>query len=41
MKKTDIKKGWDSFLGWQGWEATARFCVKGWNASASFCAPVM
>lgn len=37
MKKTDIKKGWDSFLGWQGWEATARFCVKGWNASASFC----
>ena len=37
MMTPDFKKGWESFLGWKGWKATARFCVKGWNATASFC----
>ena len=31
MKKPDMKKGWDAFLRWKGWKATACFCVKGWN----------
>ena len=31
MKKPDIKKGWDAFLRWKGWKATASFCIKGWN----------
>ena len=37
MKTPDFKKGWASFLGWKGWKATARFCVRLWNASAAFC----
>ena len=37
MKTPDFKKGWDSFLGWKGWKATARFCVTGWKATAAFC----
>ena len=37
MKKPDFKKGWASFLGWKGWKATARFCVRLWNATAAFC----
>ena len=31
MKKPDFKKGWEAFLRWKGWKATASFCVKGWN----------
>ena len=37
MKKPDFKKGWESFLRWKGWKATAHFCVTGWNATVSFC----
>ena len=31
MKKLNFKKGWDSFLHWKGWKATASFCVRCWN----------
>ena len=28
MKKPDFKKGWESFLRWKGWKATASACKK-------------
>lgn len=31
MKKPDFKKGWNAFLRWKGWKATASFCAKGWK----------
>lgn len=33
MKKPDFKKGWEAFLHWKGWKATASLCVKGWNST--------
>ena len=31
MNKPDFKKGWEAFLHWKGWSATASFFVKCWN----------
>ena len=33
MKKTDFKKGWESFVHWKGWKATAAACGKAWQAA--------
>ena len=31
MKKPDIKNGWEIFVHWKGWKATAAACKKAWN----------
>lgn len=33
MKKPDFKKGWESFLRWKGWKATASACKKAWHVT--------
>ena len=31
MKKPDIKNGWEIFVHWKGWKATAAACKKAWH----------
>jgi len=33
MKKPDFKKGWESFVHWQGWKSAASACKKAWYAT--------
>ena len=33
MKKPDIKKGWESFVHWKGWQAAASACKKAWHVT--------
>lgn len=36
MKKSDFKKGWESFLHWKGWKAAASFWVRTWNSTVQW-----
>jgi len=33
MKKPDIKKGWESFVHWEGWKMAASACKKAWHVT--------